>query len=147
MAKGLSPTQRTIRELRKRGCKCAVVEKWNSFAARPGGGGHPGIRQDLFGIIDILALDPIRGVVGIQCCGKDFAGHLDKLIVTNAQDTLDWLETPGTALELWGWRKLKVQRGGKAETWQPRVEEIVLKGGAILPASSVCARASCQIDD
>ena len=120
----MTPTQRTIRELRKMGRKCAVVEKWNSFASRPGG--PPGIRQDLFGIIDVLALDPARGVVGVQCCGADFASHYRKITVERAQDTLDWLQTPGTALEIWGWRKVKAKRGGKAEIWAPRVQEIHL---------------------
>ena len=114
---GLSPTQRTIRELKKMGRTCGIVEKWNSFAK---------IRQDLFGIIDIIALDPIRGVVGIQCTGQAFSEHYKKLTEEKAQETMDWLETPGTALELWGWRKIKVKRGGKAERWTPRVQEITL---------------------
>jgi hypothetical protein len=72
-----------------------------------------GIRQDLFGIIDVLALDPQRGVVGVQSTGNDFAGHMRKLTEERAQECLDWLRTPGTALELWAWRKIKAARGGK----------------------------------
>lgn len=63
----MSPTQRTIRELKNQGRKCAIVEKWNAYA------GPLGIRQDLFGIIDVIALDPQRGVVGVQSCGSNFA--------------------------------------------------------------------------
>lgn len=70
-----------------------VQKKWNPY------GGPHGIRQDLFGIIDILALDPQRGVVGVQSTGQDFAGHLRKLTEEKAQECLDWLTTPGTALE------------------------------------------------
>jgi hypothetical protein len=114
--KGLSPTQRTLRALREQGLVCAIVEKWNPY------GGPFGIRQDLFGIIDILALDPRRGVVGVQSTGQDFAGHFRKLTEEKAQECLDWLTTPGTALELWAWRKVKAQRGGKALIWQPRVQ-------------------------
>lgn len=118
----MSPTQRTIRELRKNGRKCAVVEKWNPHV------GEHGIRQDLFGIIDVLALDPQQGVVGIQCCaGSGFSKHLNKLLVEKAQDTLDWLETPSTRLELWAWRKIKKVRGGKAMVWRPRVQVITLE--------------------
>jgi hypothetical protein len=120
----MSPTQRTIRALKNQGRKCAIVEKWNAFAGRAGG--PPGVRQDLFGIIDVLALDPERGVVGIQCCGSAFSGHLRKLTEERAQDTLDWLRTPGTSLELWGWRKVKAKRGGKAEIWSPRVLQITV---------------------
>lgn len=117
---GLTPTQRTLRALREQGRVCAIVEKWNQHA------GPFGIRQDLFGIIDVLALDPQRGVVGIQSTGQDFAAHLRKLTIERAQETTDWLGTPGTTLELWGWRKVKLHRGGKAERWAPRVRQITL---------------------
>jgi hypothetical protein len=80
-----------------------------------------GIRQDLFGIIDVLALDPQRGVVGVQSTGNDFAGHLRKLTEERPQECLDWLSTPGTTLELWAWRKVKAQRGGKQLIWRPRI--------------------------
>lgn len=117
---GLSNTQRTLRALRARGLVAAIVERWNQYA------GPHGIRQDLFGIIDVLALDPERGVIGIQSCGTAFNQHLQKLIVEKAQETSDWLSTPGTSLELWGWRKVKLKRGGKAERWTPRVVQITL---------------------
>jgi hypothetical protein len=99
---------------------CAIVEKFNQYA------GPFGKRSDLFGIIDVLALDPERGVVGVQSCGQAFAEHFRKLTIEKAQETSDWLGTPGTTLELWGWRKVKLKRGGKAERWTPRVREITL---------------------
>jgi hypothetical protein len=118
---GLTPTQRTLRELRQQGRVAAIVERFNQHV------GPHGIRQDLFGILDIIALDPQRGVVGIQSTGADFAGHLRKLLEERAQETHDWLSTPGTVLELWGWRKVKLARGGKAERWAPRVRQITLE--------------------
>ena len=117
---GLSPTQRTLRELRDQGRVCAIVEKWNQYA------GPHGCRQDLFGFIDILALDPERGVVAIQSCGQSFAEHYRKLTIERSQEVYEWLRTPGTCLELWGWTKKKVKRGGKAERWSPRVQVITL---------------------
>ena len=117
---GLSSTQRTIRLLKDSGIICAIVEKFNSHV------GPHGIRQDLFGIIDILALDPVRGVVGIQCCTTSFKKHIDKIIEEKAQNTIEWLKTPGTKLEIYGWRKVKMKRGGKAVIWQPRIAEITL---------------------
>lgn len=117
---GLSNTQRTLRALRARGLVAAIVERWNQYA------GPHGIRQDLFGIIDVLALDPQRGVIGIQSCGSAFSEHFRKLTTEKAQETSDWLSTPGTSLELWGWRKVKLKRGGKAERWTPRVVQITL---------------------
>ncbi len=116
----MTSTQRTLRELRHNGRVCAIVEKWN-----PHVGAH-GIRQDLFGIIDILALDPQRGVVGVQCCIGAMKSHIVKITETLAQETTDWLKTPGTSLEIWSWRKVKKKRGGKAIVWRPKIKEITL---------------------
>ena len=99
-------------------------------------GGPFGVTQDLFGIIDILALDPERGVVGIQSCTTRFAEHERTILVDHAQETHDWLSTPGTALELWGWRKVKVKRGGLAEVWAPRVREFSLQDLGLAPQPS-----------
>ena len=117
----VSPTQRTIRELRNQGRKCAIVERYNAFV------GPHGVRQDLFGIIDVIALDPERGVVGVQSCGQDFSAHERKFLEERAEECFDWLRTPGTALELWGWRKVKLKRGGKAVRWQPRIRVFQLQ--------------------
>jgi hypothetical protein len=120
-AKGLSNVQRTLRELRDQGRVCAVVERRNQFV------GPHGISEDLFGIIDVLALDPARGVVGVQVCGQDFAGHVRKITEEKRQETYEWLRTPGTVLEIWGWRKVKAKRGGKLMLWKPRVQEITME--------------------
>lgn len=117
---GLSPTQRTLRALKEQGRRCWIVEKWNAYA------GEHGKRIDMFNIIDIIALDPIEGVIGIQACGTDFKSHWDKLTVEHAQESIDWLKTPGTKLFIYSWRKLKLQRGGKALRWSPKVKEIIL---------------------
>jgi len=114
-------TQRTIRELKNNGRVCAIVEKWNPYV------GKHGVRQDLFGIIDVLALDPERGVVGVQCCSGSFAAHYKKITEKMSQETLDWLQTPGTVLEIWSWRKVKMKRKGKAMVWRPRIVEITLE--------------------
>lgn len=119
-SKGLSPVQRTLKALRDRGLVCAIVEKFNQYA------GPFGRHEDLFNIIDIIALGP-EGVIGIQACGSDFARHKEKILVEKYQETSDWLNTPGTSLELWAWRKIKVKRGGKAMVWKPRVEVIELE--------------------
>lgn len=115
----LTPTQRTLRALRARGLVCAIVEKWNQYA------GPHGIRQDLFGIIDVLALGP-EGVIGVQSCGNAFSDHWKKLTVERAEETSAWLSTPSCTLELWAWRKVKLKRGGLAVRWEPRVQVITL---------------------
>ena len=121
MAKGLSSTQRTLRVLRERGLVCAIVEKWNRFA------GPFGCRQDLFGIIDVLGLDPQKGVIGAQCCvGATFRQHYEKITKERYEETKAWLSTPGCSLEIWAWRKIKLERGGKAMRWEPKVRQITL---------------------
>jgi len=119
----MNPVQRTMNYLRQQeGCICTVVEKWNQYI-RAGHGG----RQDLFGIIDILVLDPERGFIGIQACGTDYAKHLRKLTEERTQECIDWLSTPGGCLEVWGWRKVKLHRGGIAKRWSPRIRVFKLE--------------------
>ena len=82
---------------------------------------------DFLHIIDLMALDPNRGVVGIQVCGSDVPSHMKKIKEQHVNNTIAWLETPGTSLEVWGWRKVKQKRGGKAMIWQPRIIPITLE--------------------
>jgi len=117
---GISPTQRTLRELRDQGRICGMVERFNAHA------GPFGIRQDLFGFIDIIALDPERGIIGVQSCGQAFSEHYRKITEERNQECFEWLRCGGK-VELWGWRKLKIKRGGKAMRWTPRVQEITQK--------------------
>ncbi len=121
----VSYVQRTMRELKNQGRVCAIVEKFNAFV------GPHGIRQDLFGIIDVLALDPERGVVGVQVCGQDWQPHITKMTEERHQETYDWLSTPGTVLELHGWRKVKKKRNGKQMVWRPRVAVFTLEGDEV----------------
>ena len=51
----MSPTQRALELAREQGYRAAVVEKWNAFAPTPDGK-RRGIRQDLFGFIDVIAI-------------------------------------------------------------------------------------------
>ena len=119
MAKGLSPTQRTLAELRARGLMVGNVERFNRFA------GPHGIRQDLFGFIDLIACSQAEGIIGVQTTGTDFAGHRKKLLGDRSEEVRDWLRSGGR-VELWGWRKVLKVRGGKQRVYRPRVEEITL---------------------
>ena len=124
MAGKLSPTQKTLKALRDRGLVCAIVEKFSAYV------GPHGIRQDLFGIIDVIALGPL-GVIGVQSTGNDFPGHHKKLTEERAQECIDWLSTPGTSLELWAWRKVKMKKVGggysKSFRYEPRVKVYTLE--------------------
>ncbi len=131
----ISPTSRTLAALRNLGLHPWMVERWIPGAR---------IREDLFNIIDIIALDhggPAKitdeagrtikgrfkgGVIGVQSCGQSFSAHWRKLTIEKAEMSRLWLETNGCSLQLWGWRRLKVKRGGKAMKWTPRVKEITL---------------------
>lgn len=112
-----SPTQRTLAALRAQGRTCGIVERFI---------GPLNIRKDLFGIIDIIALDH-TGVIGVQSCGTAYSAHMKKIVEEHRDDAIRWLEAPGTSLELWGWRKVKVKRGGKAMVYQPRVHVFSLE--------------------
>jgi len=117
---GLSPTQRTLKAMREQGRICASCERWNPYA---------GVRQDLFGFIDLIVLDPERGAIAIQTCGQSFAEHVRKLTEERNETVFEWLKHH--PLELWGWRKVKHKRGGKAMRWKPRIADVVLEKGNI----------------
>lgn len=122
--KGLSNTQRTLRALRQGGYICEIAERWIQY-----GPGDPrrkfatGMRKDMFGFIDIIAITPL-GLCAIQSTGSDFAAH-DRLILEN-EIAPEWM-TAGGRIELWGWRKVKLKRGGKAMRWKPRIKVYTLE--------------------
>jgi hypothetical protein len=90
-----------------------VVERFNRFANR---------RQDLLGCIDILALYPGVGIVGVQVTSG--ANHAARRTKSLAEPRLrTWLESGGR-FEVWSYSK----RGGRshAKRWTLRREEITL---------------------
>jgi hypothetical protein len=123
-------TERTLKALKKEGALCGMVERFNAHAGalqfridpltQRRIGKRTGIRVDLFGIIDIIALFPDRrNVCGIQSCGTDFAAHKTK-ILESAYAPI-WLRYAD--LELWGWRPLK--KNGK-KLYTPRIYKFSL---------------------
>ncbi len=124
----MSTAARTMKEVRKQGRTVDMAQRWVVVPGHPAGG----FRKDLFGFIDLVVLDPTQGIIGVQACGADFKAHQrtikDSKVTENA---LEWLACGGK-VELWGWRKVKVKRGGKAMIWSPRIEIITaddIKGG------------------
>src|SRR5207245_2762300 len=106
----MTPAARTLKYLRDCGYHAAVVERWNAFAR---------LRQDLFGIFDVLAFvkkeKPFRstGVLAVQTTsGANLANRLAKVIATPL--ARDWL-LAGNRVEIHGWSK----RGsrGKRKLW------------------------------
>ena len=100
-----SPTQRSLAHLRKLGYRVAVVERWNAFAR---------IRQDLFGVLDLLAVKDGE-ILGVQTTsGSNVAARIAKIAES---DAVPDLRRAGMRLEVHGWRKLKAG-------WQVRVEDV-----------------------
>ncbi len=117
----MSPIERTLKLLRERGlwaipCKDFPIFVERSIPTRP----FP-TKVDYGHIIDLIVPHKL-GTLGIQVCGEDFAKHNTKITVEYRDNALEWLAEPHRTLELWGWRKLKVKRGGKAMIWTPRIK-------------------------
>lgn len=95
MVDEVSPTELTLRELRKRpGVVPWRTEHWNSFAR---------IRQDLFGFVDVLAVGGEHGTLGVQCTSdSNVAARVRKIKESPILPVLleaDW------KIEVWGWKK------------------------------------------
>ena len=102
-----SPTQRTIAELKKRGYMTAITERWNPYA-------H--IRQDLYGIIDVLAVSPSLGTLGVQTTSTSNLSARVKKCRESAEVGI--LLAAGWHIECWGWSK-KGERG-RRKVWTLR---------------------------
>ena len=101
----ISPTQNTLKRLRGDGCLAAVVEHWNS---------HARIRQDLFGIIDILAVCGSE-TIAVQCTSySNVSARIKKM---EESDAIGKLREAGWTILVHGWHK-------KKNRWQCREVDI-----------------------
>lgn len=102
-----SPTQRSLALMRERGYMAEVVEKWNP---------HARIRQDLFGIVDVLAVG--EDVVAVQTTSAtNVAARIKKIENSPA---LPALRKCGIRIVVHGWRK------GKDGRWVVREVDLSL---------------------
>lgn len=113
-----SPTQRTLAANKALGRECGIVERFIPFV------GPHGVRLDLFGFIDIIVLDPEKGVIGIQSFGQAYSEHVKKISEERKDIAVKWLKW--APLELWGWRKVRAKKGGKAMRWKPRIADAMV---------------------
>ena len=91
-----SPTQRTLQHLRDAGFPLVqVVERWNP---------HARVRQDLFGIVDVLAVSDTEIVAVQATSGSNVSKRVAKLTESPA---LPILRKAGIRILVHGWRKLK----------------------------------------
>lgn len=90
----MTPTQRSLKHLRDQGMTAAVVERWNA---------HAKIRQDLFGVIDVLALAPNGETVAVQATSLS---NVSKRITKIAEsENLSALRRCNWRLLVHGWGK------------------------------------------
>jgi hypothetical protein len=98
-----TPTQRSLKLLRDEGCTVALVERWNAFARK---------RQDLFGFIDLVALNG-DGITGVQTTtAQNLAARVSKILAE--PQAKEWL-LAGGLIEVHGWRKGGPR--GKRKRW------------------------------
>ena len=89
-----SPTQLTLRELRKRGYTANVVERWVMGA---------NVRQDLWGFIDVLALNG-KEIVAVQA--TTYANMSARVKKMTDHENLPKVREAGITILIWGWRKV-----------------------------------------
>lgn len=108
----MSPTQRALALCKKNGWVAQVVERWNPYAR---------VRQDLFGIIDIVVLDGgPGGPLGVQVTsGSNVAARLEK--ARQEPRLAAWLASPAR-FEVWGYSKKGAR--GKRKLWELRRESL-----------------------
>lgn len=103
-----SPTTRSLAELRKRGCRLvAVTEKWNP---------HAKVRQDLFGIIDVLAIGQDGEVIAVQATSDSNVSSRVKKVQDS--DAIAHLRVANIRMLVHGWKK------NAAGRWQLREVDI-----------------------
>jgi hypothetical protein len=113
-----SPLSKTKQTLEEQGWKTWIVEVFNHWV---------GVRQDMFGFIDLVAikpgLGPNMGIVGVQVTSHAHrADHLKKILSTDSAKT--WLMSGGRIwLITWGKHK---PRGEKVPRWDMATMELTL---------------------
>jgi hypothetical protein len=99
----VTPTARTLAELRRQGFLAAAVERWIPVA---------NVRADLWGFADVLAVPPRDGIfLLVQATTTDHtASRLAK--ARGRAELAAWLRAGG-AFEVWGWCKRNRRWEGK----------------------------------
>lgn len=93
-----SPTQRTLAEMRRRGCLADVTERWIPGAM---------VRRDLFGFGDVLAVGE-REVVMIQATSASNAASRIRKITEH--ENVGAVRKGGIRILVHAWRKVRGRR-------------------------------------
>lgn len=116
----MQPTARTLQWIRKLDWPIDVVERWvgppGNFAMRK--------RRDLFGFIDLIALDGKPGCLGIQSTASSgMSARVTKIHEQCFELSRRWLHA-GNRLWVVGWAKRGKQ--GERKLWTVNVQDISL---------------------
>ena len=88
-----SPTTRSKSYYEKQGYKVAIVEKWNP---------HVGIRQDMFGLFDLIAVG-FGDTIGVQT--TSYSNMAKRVTKITEADITPILRKCGWKLVVHGWKK------------------------------------------
>lgn len=109
----MSPTQRSLKELRKSWPLVQVTERWNAFAK---------VRNDLFGFVDVLAVGGDVTLAVQTTSGSNVSARYEKLRYLPA--VVHWLQSSSRKLVIHGWRKVGAR--GQRKLWTCRTVELRL---------------------
>ena len=102
-----SPTQLSLKKLKEDGWDLvAVVEHWNPFAR---------VRQDLFGFIDILAINSKGDVLAVQT--TTYSNMYARIKKITDHVNLPFVREANFKIEVHGWAKVK-------NRWQVKIKDI-----------------------
>ena len=113
-----SPTARSLEALRRDGWTVAVAERWIPQA---------GIRRDLFGMFDIVAIRTDQaGVLGVQATSA--SNHAARVTKVRENPALAIWLAAGNGAQVWSWGQ---DPNGR---WVCRKEALTLTEGVVVPA-------------
>lgn len=98
----MSPTQRTLQYLREQGYLCAITERWQGTKTG-------GVRVDLFGFVDILAINDSHTIAVQTTSHGGHSARRNKIL--GLYTAKKWLEDPSRKILIISWGK---RAGSKA---------------------------------
>lgn len=96
-----SPTQRTLKEMRKRGYYAFVTEHWNGFTKQ---------RSDLFGFCDVLCLGENEAIAVQTTSLSNISARIKKI---TDHENVEAVRKAGIRILVQGWFKPKGERSWK----------------------------------
>ena len=114
----MTPTARSLAVLRELGYVVQVVEQWNRYSKT---------RHDLYGCIDVLAVHPEHGILGVQATTTSNAAARQTKALAEPR-LVTWLRAGGS-FEVWGWAKRG--KAGERKLWTLSRRRVKLVDGEL----------------